>query len=95
MTTKHTPGPWTVGCSLDDKTSLTRGDYTVLPLPEDDQIEANARLIAAAPDLLAAMRLAAHTLDFAQSIVTRAVDSDTVFAALTAARAAIAKTEEG
>ena len=52
---KHTEGPWTVGCSMDERTSLTRGEYVVFPLPEDDEIEANARLIAAAPDLPAAL----------------------------------------
>lgn len=49
---KHTPGPWTVG----EKRGLKRGNYIVFPLPEDDEIDANARLIAAAPDLLAALK---------------------------------------
>jgi len=44
----HTPGPWRVGTRRD----AVRGDYVVFPLPEDAEIEANARLIAAAPDLL-------------------------------------------
>ena len=57
---KHTKGPWTVGCSMDERTSLTRGEYVVFPLPEDDEIEANARLIAAAPDLLHALKWAAE-----------------------------------
>ena len=57
---KHTEGPWTVGCSMDERTSLTRGEYIVFPLPEDDEIEANARLIAAAPDLLHALKWAAE-----------------------------------
>ena len=60
---KHTPGPWTVGTadapsrgprreSLDE---LSRGQYNVFPLPEDDEVQANARLIAAAPALLEAL----------------------------------------
>lgn len=60
---KHTPGPWTVGTadapsrgprreSLDE---LSRGQYNVFPLPEDDEVQANARLIAAAPELLEAL----------------------------------------
>ena len=57
---KHTPGPWTIGCSMDEMTSLTRGEYVVFPLPEDDEIEANGRLIAAAPDLLHALKWAAE-----------------------------------
>ena len=56
MTTTHTPGPWTTGSALDEKACLSRGEYIVFPLPEDSEIEANARLIAAAPDLLAALR---------------------------------------
>ena len=42
---------------MDERTSLTRGEYVVFPLPEDDEIEANARLIAAAPDLLHALQV--------------------------------------
>ena len=48
----HTPGPWTVGSSNVERACLSRGEYVVFPLPEDAEIEANARLITAAPDLL-------------------------------------------
>ena len=63
---KHTPGPWEV--SEDDPCEIQRegnGDFVamVLPAPElgwdmNAEREANARLIAAAPDLLAALRAA-------------------------------------
>jgi hypothetical protein len=66
---KHTEGPWTVGCSMDERTSLTRGEYVVFPLPEDDEIEANARLIAAAPDLLALARVAADNADLVTELL--------------------------
>ena len=62
MSKQHTPGPWTTGhpspwgAADENRGCLSRGEYIVFPLPEDDEIEANARLIAAAPDLLAALR---------------------------------------
>ena len=57
---KHTQGPWTVGASIEERACLSRGEYIVFPLPEDDEIEANARLIAAAPELLHAIKWAAE-----------------------------------
>lgn len=62
---KHTPGPWEV--SEDDPCEIESADgrfvAMVLPAPElnwdmNAEREANARLIAAAPDLLAALRAA-------------------------------------
>lgn len=50
---KHTPGPWQVKCSPN-----VTGIYAVRAhngVPWGDQDEANASLIAAAPDLLAAL----------------------------------------
>ena len=54
MKQKHTPGPWNIG--------INNGKYIVVPVPEDSATdiecgknEANARLIASAPDLLAAL----------------------------------------
>ncbi len=61
----HTPGPWTVsGCKLGNSAMVTHGnDGTFSPViatVHDDgtrlPAEANARLIAAAPELLAALR---------------------------------------
>jgi hypothetical protein len=56
MTTKHTPGPW----EFTGKYLVTQTDNTLLSIkPESAEggahFEANARLIAAAPDLLAAL----------------------------------------
>jgi hypothetical protein len=70
---KHTPGPWTV--EGDDKTMigaddgkmmLARAEYQhVVPAWCRSKVEAqaNARLLASAPDLLAAAALAADTID--------------------------------
>jgi hypothetical protein len=54
MTTNHTPGPWAV-----DNLTVRWGSYLVADCDIDRQGEcqANARLIAAAPDLLDALRL--------------------------------------
>lgn len=55
--TQHTPGPWSVGY---DGPSLPiidshEGFIAFVKQPDDDATEANARLIAAAPDLLEAL----------------------------------------
>ena len=54
----HTPGPWTVES---DGTSVSMGGQVVIVAPAPDgasqeEMRANARLIAAAPALLAALR---------------------------------------
>ena len=99
MTTAHTPAPWTVrdghehseDCPLNVWATDGRivaavvgmGDYLLEPATEEGQ--ANARLIAAAPDLLAALRdlLAGmeqhgaekwmpHRMDRARAAITKA-----------------------
>lgn len=57
MTTKHTPGPWhyaecQTGTPFVDTESV--GDLFAAALPLDEE-RANVRLMAAAPDLLAAL----------------------------------------
>lgn len=87
MTHKHTPGPWTP-CPL-PRDRLGRwlvtspGAGTGKPvICERIRTEANAKLIAAAPDLLTAL----------EAVVAAARVSDTELAlALDAARTAIAK----
>lgn len=57
MTTKHTPGPWTV---IGNEVRWLADDETVTTITELEDLTlrqaANARLIAAAPDLLDALR---------------------------------------
>lgn len=59
----HTPGPWTAQCFL-----VTAGHDQIthcggnLPNNRSHEAEANARLIAAAPDLLAALLSAKETI---------------------------------
>ena len=61
----HTPGPWEVAQYADDVTMIenrapTGYGYSLTQvariLPVSESAEANARLIAAAPDLLAALQ---------------------------------------
>jgi hypothetical protein len=73
MSKEHTPGPWVLGINDEDWSwSVMGGGYEITSLPfhaydelVDDVAEADARLIAAAPDLLSALeevgkRLAMH-----------------------------------
>jgi hypothetical protein len=56
METKHTPGPWKIG---NDETSVSSSDDFVCDCRSnfDGNLDfANARLIAAAPDLLAVLQ---------------------------------------
>jgi hypothetical protein len=48
---KHTPGPW----SKSERGYIFAGDSCIASTSDLDENEANARLIAAAPDLLAAL----------------------------------------
>lgn len=66
MQTKHTPGPWVYRHSFDSSARRdiwTATDATghrelvaTIPDADGDHINANARLIAAAPELLAALQ---------------------------------------
>jgi hypothetical protein len=68
MTTQHTPGPWYIDCQNESAAigyrAIIDGDgYTVCsPSPMG---QANARLIAAAPDLLAALEVVREYMDHA------------------------------
>ena len=61
MNTQHTPGPWTVMPRMTHPWyDIKAAEWQVAEVETDpdapDESEANARLIAAAPDLLAALR---------------------------------------
>ena len=87
MTIKHTPGPWRVGtpppngeqCIGDSKGLMVAVATTGIALNET---LANARMIAAAPDLLEALEG-----------LLNALPSATTHPAIKAARAAIAKAQ--
>ncbi len=87
METKHTPGPWEVelGTANRDWHIIKRGTAWNATSAERD---ANARLIAAAPDLLAALALI-----LADYSAAYGGDEKDEPKAMKAARAAIAKAE--
>lgn len=99
--TKHTPGPWGI---QEGKTLLhietfesERGDGSldtrtpICSVPKKS--EANARLIAAAPDLLGASKSALHLLEYEQNEGTKF--SSHINVELKELREAIAKAEGG
>lgn len=70
MTTQHTPGPWTTDGAArtgDLDVISPAGRITLIDCEFSDESEdvltANARLISAAPELLAALRIAEDALD--------------------------------
>jgi hypothetical protein len=97
---KHTPGPWQRVVARNTSAAYTRigaGDYGAVAdcggcRPSQEENAANARLIAAAPDLLAALRAfveqATKVSGFPQTY-------EPYVGALVAARTAIAKAENG
>lgn len=66
MTTKYTPGPWEYGKTADEIYFVSsKNDYLCFLFAgeQEEQEEANARLIAAAPELLQVAEKALEVLD--------------------------------
>ena len=89
MTAQHTPGPWLLDFGRED--AAVHAGVTIASISDDAVAwQANAHLIAAAPDLLAALRdLHACHRAFSGADNWTALDDD----ARAAAEAAIAKAE--
>jgi hypothetical protein len=93
MSAKHTPGPWAIdGCASLGNMDVIYGSGRITMMEcendeiNDDELFANAALIAAAPDLLAA-------LERAEGFISGFEDDDTqegVTEMLAAIRAALA-----
>ena len=104
MNTKHTPGPWVDGdiCG-DHNVGIGRyrlitggGELIAHTWPDSSEHEeANARLIAAAPELLAACQEFLRFADLPNECVPRGDYIRYQVSAISAARAAIAKAEGG
>lgn len=93
----HAPGPWAYAPSYYKKrVECADGISVAYLIGEDAEVEANGRLIAAAPDLLEALTLADtvfnQLLGHVENTSALSVMA-LVFAAETKARAAIAKAE--
>lgn len=62
MSAQHTPGPWRIGVSSAVEGRAFDGSWKFVAFPvrggTPDQADTNARLIAAAPELLAALKAA-------------------------------------
>ncbi len=83
MTTKHTPGPWTVGKRVKSKSRINSNTWdglakvvTRMRFADSDTPEglANARLIAAAPDLLSALIGLVRANDDVQNVLCNGPD---------------------
>ena len=89
----HTPGPWTTDgpevVSKKPPAIIAEICYIGEKVAEVAEREANARLISAAPDLLAALKLCAAVCS------GETMHKNGLIAALEAARAAIAKATGG
>lgn len=99
--TQHTPGPWThtpgqdTVWARDGELLVARTDYTRgrMAINED---EANARLIAASPEMLAALESAALTIrDLSKQLADLGVVPDQGWKAFRAARDIVAKAKGG
>lgn len=65
METEHTIGPWAIqvtGGKAEVVTSSVRGLWATIEGPNYETRHANARLIAAAPDLLTALQRLTHPM---------------------------------
>ncbi len=67
MKPKNTKGPWVIAKDnqtiKSDETYICRIRYPFSPIDENDEIAANARLIAAAPEMLEALENALAWID--------------------------------
>lgn len=96
MTIKHTPGPWTVEDDgggpyiMAGKEDIVSG---VAPWKDDDKAHANAQLIAAAPDLLEALKGLIRGSCFCECGIDNPMMRGKHSSACIAAQAAIAKAE--
>ena len=82
MTEKHTPGPWTRGNSIEGRCCVfldghteSSGKFGPCDTWIDCNTEANARLVSAAPDMLAALLFVADIIDDTGSLAHRIVSA--------------------
>ena len=92
---KHTPGPWNVESDTNEQgPMITSGKrYIAVVYNDTDRVNANSRIIAAAPDLLAACSIAfAASCTRSESYRKWTVEDQRVHEIL---KAAIAKAKQG
>lgn len=93
MKTAHTPGPWHYKLSGNVVDNRGARVATASEVPGQDEMErlANARLIAAAPELLAALKASLHVLE----TLAKTHGYDTSIGVVPQARAVVAKAKGG
>lgn len=95
--TKHTPGPWVIGQSGDLDTPIFCNGKDAINVFAGEtgqlQAEANARLIAAAPEMLEALERIIDQIDSTTSRVSN--NYELLHAILIGARTAVAKAKGG
>lgn len=70
---KHTPGPWRAEVNaMGDKLCIWSGAYPVAIVRDAHEQSANARLIAAAPELLEVLKMAQRELHTTKSMLRAA-----------------------
>ncbi len=74
ISNKHTPGPWKLSANQFVKGSIYGSDSYLIASVSigQSEYEANAKLIAAAPELLAACEMALPYLELPSNEITRA-----------------------
>ena len=91
----HTPGPWIVGEHRGvwvGPVIRAEGGHKGIAVVVGES-DANARLIAAAPELLATLHIAADALDYAQAQVDSENDAHNLRVRLVQVKRVIAKAE--
>ncbi len=90
MSATHTPGPWAPEDAVDNRVAVYARNRCVCLVGDqgDPVVDADARLIAAAPELLAALEIAEATLNRLAPDGSRATQGtrDIICAAITKAR---------
>ena len=83
----HTPGPWRVEVDAKGDVGVYADDYGLICYPVEDQYQANARLIATAPEmreLLERILSSADTTGCSGNLTVVDLDLDDVIGALLA-----------
>ena len=89
---KHAPGPWAVGFqTTDDSAQIISADGQHLATVEQYPLAPNARLIAAAPELLAALQLLLPVAEAFEKQASKGAGGRRGGPVFAKARAAIAK----
>lgn len=91
---KHTKGPWSVSASYGDYDDVY-SNYQLKVFVRQDEEEANARLMEAAPDMLEALKIASKALHNHQFTEDGEYNNEDVIEACDTINELIEKVEKG